>query len=85
MPWTLLRVQDDGTKVVVAYVIGDGCDTPLGFVVQESDSSVLLTDVSRETSDSCEQDLAGTTGVITLQRPLGDRRLVHAPVSKASR
>jgi hypothetical protein len=83
MPWRFVSLGDDGTKLEVLYVKGDGgsCVTPVGFQVQETTTTVELwawstTDSSQE---ACADSLALGRQIVTLPAPLGSRTLLHAP------
>ena len=83
MPWRFVSLGDDGTKLEVVYVKGDGgsCVTPAGFQVHETTTTVELwawstTDSSQE---ACADSLAVGREIVTLPAPLGSRTLLHAP------
>ena len=82
LPWRFVSLGDDGTKLKVLYVKGDGgCTMPVGFQVHETTTTVELwawstTDSSQE---ACADSLAVGREIVTLPAPLGSRTLLHAP------
>ena len=83
MPWRFVSLGDDGAKLEVLYVKGDGgsCTMPAGFQVQETTTTIELwawstTDSSQE---ACADSLAVGRQIVTLPAPLASRTLLHAP------
>lgn len=82
LPWQLVRLSKDGRRVFLAYVTG-GCTSP-GFVaVRESARDVVLTAWSQRQSGArpCPAYARIDYGWVRLAAPLGDRALLHAPVT----
>jgi hypothetical protein len=85
MPWRLLDIRRGGRILVVDYVSGDGVRphgvNNIGFRVIESSDSVELTAVSRNDNPGpAEADsLAIGIAEVGLAKPLGTRKLLHAP------
>lgn len=82
MPWELLGVRDGGKSLAIFYASGDDYDIKhIGFRVFETDTSVELIAVSRDTSSGGEEpgNYATNAALISLSRPLGQRALLHAP------
>jgi len=83
MPWRFVSLGDDGTKLEVLYVKGDGgsCVTPVGFQVQETTTTVELWawSTTDESQEACAAMLAVGREIVTLPAPLGSRTLLHAP------
>lgn len=82
MRWSFLALLDNGRTILVSYVRGDPCDRPLGFGVQQGSNAVELTALSNVHHGGCEQSLLGAFGTIRLDRPLGNRLLLHAPTDR---
>jgi hypothetical protein len=82
MPWRFLALLDHGRNILVSYTLGDPCDRPLGFRVQQGSNAVELTALSNVHHGGCEQSLLGAFGTIHLDRPLGKRLLLHAPTDR---
>lgn len=77
MPWRYVGLYDGGKTIVVSYTVGNPCAEAVGFVVHESSAAVELTAYSRVSSGQCEQSLVGALGAISLDKPLGNRPLIH--------
>ena len=80
MHWQFLALLDAGRTILVTYLVGDPCDTGLGFRVQQSANAVELTALT-EVGLGCQQSLIEGFGTIHLDRPLGSRKLLHPPTS----
>lgn len=92
MPWRLLDVRHFGRGLRVEYYVGNGyTEVAAGFVVLESTTSVELIALSKHVPINCPsgakcavpQPLDERLGTVLLKRPLGDRVLLHGPVSSA--
>jgi hypothetical protein len=82
LPWQFVRVAQDGRRVYLTYATG-GCTSP-GFVaVREGTADVTLTVWSQRMDGPARCPLYAriTYGWISLDAPLGDRALLHAPVT----
>ena len=82
VPWQFVSLGDDGTKLEVFYVKGDGgCTMPAGFQVQETTTTVELWawSTTDESQEACAAMLAVGREIVTLPAPLGSRTLLHAP------
>jgi hypothetical protein len=83
MPWAFLSQQ--GPHLQLAFAAGDGdCTLPVGVQVEVTEASVTVTVWSQtdRSRSACAAKLVTGAGTLTLQAPLGDRNLVHAPVSR---
>lgn len=81
-PWKPVAL--DGRTLTIRYVVGGGCQSFKGVRVRSSEKSVeVWTVVSTDKSAAaCTDALALGAARVVLDRPLGDRTLLHAPVSK---
>jgi hypothetical protein len=83
MPWRFVSLGDDGTKLEVFFVKGDGggCTAPVGFQVEETTTTVELWawSTTDESQEACAAMLAVGREIVTLPAPLGSRTLLHAP------
>jgi hypothetical protein len=85
MPWELVGIRRGGKVLVVYFVSGDGVRphglNNIGFRVLETSQSVELIAVSRNDNPGPDEaaSLARGYGEIILSKPLGTRRLLHAP------
>jgi hypothetical protein len=80
MAWTLDGISANGRSLDVTFVKGDGdCVHFAGFYVQESKSTVSLTDVGITANDTpaCASRLVTGRMSVKLRRPLGSRALLH--------
>lgn len=77
-PWQFVALLNHGRTILVTYEIGDSCARPLGIRVQEGSNAVELTALSEVIKGRCEQYLLLGTTTIRLDRPLGNRLLLHA-------
>lgn len=86
VPWLYISTSTDGRTLTVQYIAAAGdCVAHRGFVVDETDASVELTVVDqRDTSKTaCAADLIEQRATVTLNEPLSDRPLLHAPVASS--
>jgi hypothetical protein len=84
MPWRLASIDSTRRTLHVYYVSGDGdCITGVGFRVIESPREVVIDALSQtdRSQGNCADRLVFDYRTVTLTRPLGIRRLVHAPVA----
>jgi hypothetical protein len=82
LPWQLVHVTSGSQRVYLTYATG-GCTSP-GFVaVHESATDVTLTVWSQRINGPARCPLYAriTYGWVALDAPLGDRALLHAPVT----
>ena len=82
--WVFVSLSQNGRAVRILYVGGDGwCAQSSGILVKEQDATVTITatGVSRRDATVCPASLKQYAGAITLAAPLGQRGLVHSPVS----
>jgi hypothetical protein len=81
-PWQLLAVDTTGRRLEIAFAAGtSGCVSPAGLFVQETGSSVLVDVLTRfYRSGACTADLQVARATVELERPLGNRSLIHAVV-----
>jgi hypothetical protein len=78
VPWTLIRLWDDGRRVSIRY--SNGCDhTPADVRAVEAPEYVVVQVVEhdRVSNRTCA---ASHRATIVLTAPLGTRQLLHAPV-----
>jgi hypothetical protein len=87
MPWTFVSLAADGRTIKVTYDAGDGdCVQPVALEVDQTATQVTVAAWSKSTAragQACADPLVQAAGSITLDAPLGDRTLLHAPISKA--
>lgn len=88
LPWALRGQSADGRTLSIAYAIGDpGCVAAQGFNVNETISSVTLTNAQKgkvlSAGEGCNFVMTVGHGTITLKAPLGKRHLDHARLDKA--
>ena len=85
-PWELQEI--DGATIRV-HASGGGCFRYLRTVVDERPDSVLIASLAEDTRPDdggetmCTANLSIADETLTLDEPLGDRILLHAPVSAA--
>jgi hypothetical protein len=86
MPWAF--ISQDGAQLRIAYIAGNGsgdgaCTRLHGIQTAETDTSVSLTVWSTTdlSQTACASMLVTGSGTVTLDAPLGDRPLVHPPLS----
>ncbi len=79
--WRLLSIDDSGTHLVIRYSWGGGCDGDRGVLVAQTDSAVAIVPIYRPSTTAipCPAFLPLHDGAITLDKPLGDRKLLHLP------
>lgn len=84
MPWELSSISPNGKAITIYYAQGDGyCITAAGIVVQQTSSYVSIQPVSVNHRQSACPTLLKTGWVkVTLDSPLGTRKLLHPAVSK---
>lgn len=80
--WSFVKLLNDGRTVLVSYQLGTSCERELGFHAQESGNAVELASVAEHRSGICTRSAPVGFGTVQLSRPLGDRTLLHAPVSR---
>lgn len=81
--WRLLEIDDKEEHLVIEYSQGMDCEFGKGVLVAQTDSAVALVPLY-ETGPKptpCNADLHLYVGSITLDKPLGDRKLIHLPGS----
>lgn len=81
-PWQLLGIDGRPHSLQIYFVIGGGCETPVGIRVHETATRVTIEAVSRTdpSASACASLLKTDSGTVILKRPLGRRELWHAPV-----
>jgi hypothetical protein len=86
-PWRLLR---EASKMLVVLAAAGGCLEFDHMAVDEDESTVTLTALGRSqtpeeradgTQTTCTTELSLEVAAACLKAPLGDRELVHAPIS----
>lgn len=79
--WRLLEINDSRVRLVIQYSQGGACDFGQGVLVAQADSAVALVPIYRSRSGGtpCDAVAIEPIGVITLDEPLGDRKLLHLP------
>jgi hypothetical protein len=83
MPWAF--ISQDAAQLRIVYITGDGSCTQLaGVQVEQTDTSVSITvwSTTDQSQTDCPSTLMGGSGTVTLNAALGDRDLIHAPVSE---
>lgn len=83
-PWRLVAIDGRPRSLQIFYVVGGGCETPVGIRVHETRTSVTIEAVSRTdpNASACASLLKTGSGSVILKQPLGDRTLWHAPVAE---
>ncbi|XAS65953.1 hypothetical protein V3C33_10520 [Micrococcaceae bacterium Sec5.7] len=78
--WRLLEINDGGAQLVIQYS-QDGCAVGQGVIVAQTSADVALVPIYRNGPEGtpCDAVLHVPIGIITLAKPLGDRRLLHLP------
>jgi hypothetical protein len=82
-PWKLLAVGAAGRRLEIGFASGiPGCASTAGLFVHETDTSVLIDVLTRFRGgeQACASALEMGRATVQLQRPLGDRSLLHAVV-----
>lgn len=87
-PWSLIGMSADGTRLYLSYGVGDGCGDYTGEVyVQETEGFVAIASLPVATTpteregDACATVLKTQDGYVQLAEPLGERPLIHLPLS----
>ncbi len=83
--WRLLEIRDGRKQLVIQYSQGGECQTDKGVVVAETPAEVAIAPVYRNPALPCNDValLLTPSGVITLDKPLGTRKLLHIPGDNA--
>ncbi|WP_378099661.1 hypothetical protein [Cellulomonas sp. T2.31MG-18] len=81
MPWSLHGISADGRTLTVVFPAS--CVSVKGVQREESANTVVLTVWAVTGTGACAASLSFTFATVGLAAPLGDRLLLHAPVSKA--
>ena len=84
LPWKLDGRSADGSRLYVTYVAGDDdCVRFAGFTLSGSAQALQLQAVGAvdASKTACASRLEQGRGVLVLPEALGDRQLVHGPVS----
>lgn len=74
--WRLIDINDDRTELVIQYSQGGPCGTDKGILKAETSTAVAL--VPRPATP-CDSVLYAPVGTVNLDKPLGDRDLLHLP------
>lgn len=77
LPWTLISRSEDDREIVIKYVDAKPCEEPVGVLVQESSSQVLLAPLSRAVKICSAIGLIDALRYVRLEQPLGRRQLLH--------
>lgn len=80
LPWSLQQLGADGRTLTIYFPAS--CVAIAGVQLTETTSAVTLTVWGVTGSGACAASLAYGFGAVTLTAPLGDRALLHAPVSR---
>jgi hypothetical protein len=85
VPWRLVGLDSAHRTLTISYE-GGGCQTPAGVRVTQATDYVMVGayDVIMKptrTPVACAAYAIVVTGTVTLDEPLGKRRLYHAPTS----
>lgn len=85
LPWAVLVDDPDFATVYVAYADPANCGAHLGLDVTETSTSVTIAAVSDSSANdvACTRDFSISGGSYDLKAALGDRVLLHAPLSSA--
>lgn len=86
MPWKFLSRSPDQRSIQVAYIAGAGCESPVGFTVEHTRSTITVIAVSRPDTSAkmCADYLAlGRASIPLPERLTGGVQLIHAPVAAA--
>jgi hypothetical protein len=81
--WRLLAIDDKGEKLVIQYSQGFECEMGKGVLVAQTESAVALVPLYQTGSKAtpCHAILRLAAGTVTLDKPLGSRKLLHLPGS----
>jgi hypothetical protein len=82
-PWKLLAVSAAGRRLEIGFASGiPGCASTAGLFVHETDTSVMIDVLTRfrGNGQACASALQVARATVQLQRPLGNRQLLHAVV-----
>lgn len=83
--WRLLEIRNGGRQLVLQYSQGGECDTDKGVVLAETTTEVAIAPVYRHPAMPipCVAMLLTPSGIVTLDKPLGNRKLLHIPGDNA--
>ncbi len=87
LPWSLIGISSDQSRLYISYGMGDGCGEYAGQVyVEETSEYVAIASIPLATSplpttgNACATVLKTREGYVELARPLGGRQLIHYPL-----
>jgi hypothetical protein len=82
--WRLAGINGVPHSLQITFVVGGGCETPVGILVHETRAAVTIEAVSHtdRTSSACASVGRTGAGSVILKRQLGNRALFHAPVGR---
>jgi hypothetical protein len=76
--WRLMDVSADRTKLVIQYAQGGPCATAKGILKAETSTAVALVPLYQNgPATPCNAPLYTPVSTVTLDKPLGDRELLH--------
>ncbi|MDQ0867350.1 hypothetical protein QF036_005001 [Arthrobacter globiformis] len=76
--WRLMDINHDRTKLVIQYSQGGPCATAKGILKAETSTAVALVPIYQNGSATpCNGPLNTPVSTVTLDKPLGDRELLH--------
>jgi len=87
VPWAVNTSGQPPLELSIAYVAGGSgtidCGQHLGIDVMETETTVTITAVSTPVPGpkECAQEARLGAGIVTLESPLGERQLIHAPLT----
>lgn len=81
LPWSLQAISADGRTLTVVFPAS--CVSVKGVQREELANTVVLTIWAVTGSGACAASLTLMFATVRLAAPLGDRQLLHAPVSRA--
>jgi hypothetical protein len=85
IPWRFVATRDGGRTVEIEFEVG-GCERFDHVEVSERPASVQIAVLGSSPTDrhqACPAIAQIINGTVSLHRPLGDRTLLHAPVSRS--
>lgn len=76
--WVLREMLDDGKKLVIGYAAGS-CSTETDLVLVQTSTEVVPIPFASPRNDDCSNNLMTQPhwGILTLDAPLGNRKLLH--------
>lgn len=78
--WRLIDINEDRTELVIQYSQGGPCGTGKGILRAETSTAVALVPIYQKgPATPCDSVLYTPVGTVNLDKPLGDRDLLHLP------